>query len=532
MARRKSKPKKKSKKKVDIILDVGSDDETIISKVTGASLNTEEDESSFLFNDPTLLEDLLQEEYGMNMKLYKFNMDEEFDNGKRKNLKLLNAFINFSRNQGAILTGFNVLQLLQNWAPELKCFKLLTEIEDLQSNQEKKKINFILKGLHVACKQKTKPLRTIAGRIIKFYAKIFNMRENDKSITTAVYTFPTFYISVYDSSAKEEKDIIAAITFKRDNNNANAYIFWLGVRQLLTKICKEDILFNSFNGTYQRIGFSTFLIIVLIKYCSIDSEKETNIYLQCSGNSTNALNFYTRNDFYNNKNDKRLVPKLVRPNDLFWIDEDQISLMICKHGYFYGKQQNNTFIDNDDDNEYTFDNNISTAIDLTTKEMCQKNDLTEEKRLTLIKKITETDSLFSAAIYLKSIDYDYAKQCYPPEGEYMKIREKTFLIYPPNNNMVDDLGPLNKATLDILRNNAPIIREYITDIHDEFSLENNLLPSSRLYIDQRIRFSDQTFLPWDLMAIFLNIFLAIQQDKQYYNSSWIRCCNSKIIERM
>ena len=113
------------------------------------------------------------------------------------------------------------------------------------------KINFILKGLHVNCNTKTKPLITIARRIIKFYAKLFNMREGDGTITKAVYTFTTFYISIYDSSAKEEKDIIAAVTFKRDKHNGNAYIFWLGVRQLLTQICSDDILFKSFNGTYQ-----------------------------------------------------------------------------------------------------------------------------------------------------------------------------------------------------------------------------------------------------------------------------------------
>ena len=84
MAKKNGKEKKTSTEKVDIILDVGSDDETRISKVTGASLNTEEDETSFLSNDPMVLENLLEEEYGLNMKLYKFDMKHEFNNEKKR----------------------------------------------------------------------------------------------------------------------------------------------------------------------------------------------------------------------------------------------------------------------------------------------------------------------------------------------------------------------------------------------------------------------------------------------------------------
>ena len=74
--------------------------------------------------------------------------------------------------------------------------------------------------------------------------------------------------------------------------------------------------------------------MIIIKSCSIDSREETDLYLQCSGNSTNSLSFYTNNGFYTRKNNKFTVPKLVRPDGIFWIDEDQISLMICKCGYF------------------------------------------------------------------------------------------------------------------------------------------------------------------------------------------------------
>ena len=89
---------------------------------------------------------------------------------------------------------------------------------------------FLLKKLDINGGARIKPLRIISMKIIEIYSKIFNTRESDQSITKAVYTFTTFYISIYDSSAKIVNDIIAAVTFKRDKNKRNAYIFWLGVR--------------------------------------------------------------------------------------------------------------------------------------------------------------------------------------------------------------------------------------------------------------------------------------------------------------
>ena len=109
---------------------------------------------------------------------------------------------------------------------------------------------------------------------------------------------------------------------------------------------------------------------------------------------------------------------------------------------------------------------MSITIDLTTNVMRQEIDLKEERRITLINKITKIDKSFNADEYLKSTDYDYIKKCYPPEGEYNKIRDKTFLIYSPDNTMVDKVGLLKKATSDILLNRSPIIREYITKIDD------------------------------------------------------------------
>ena len=69
---------------------------------------------------------------------------------------------------------------------------------------------------------------------------------------------------------------------------------------------------------------------------------------------------------------------------------------------------------------------MSIAIDLTTNKMRQQIDLKEEKRIKLIKKITKTDKSFNADKYLRSIDYDYIKECYPPERGILKSELKHF----------------------------------------------------------------------------------------------------------
>ena len=93
---------------------------------------------------------------------------------------------------------------------------MLVQLEMQQSNQEKNDRTFILNGLDTNGGLRSSSYRAIGMRIIKFYSKIFNMEENDPTITKAVYRFNTFYIIIYDSSAKEVKYIIAAVTFRCD----------------------------------------------------------------------------------------------------------------------------------------------------------------------------------------------------------------------------------------------------------------------------------------------------------------------------
>ena len=135
------------------------------------------------------------------------------------------------------------------------------------------------------------------------------MRVTDTSITQPVYEFITFYICMYDITNKKVKDVIAAVTFKRDKMLKNIYIYWLAVRPKLLSICEKNPAFESFGGTYHCMGFSKLLIMSIIKYCFVNNTEPTNLYLQCLGNSRDAVSFYTNNGFYSNSNDISLIPQ-------------------------------------------------------------------------------------------------------------------------------------------------------------------------------------------------------------------------------
>ena len=101
-----------STNKGGIITAVNSNDKKIMSERRGESQNTEEDETSLLSDDLMALNSLLKVEYGLNMNLYQFDIKHEFNDEKKINPKLLQAFINFSNKLDKVFAGFNVLSLL------------------------------------------------------------------------------------------------------------------------------------------------------------------------------------------------------------------------------------------------------------------------------------------------------------------------------------------------------------------------------------------------------------------------------------
>ena len=73
---------------------------------------------------------------------------------------------------------------------------------------------------------RNKSLRTISTKIMKLYSKDFNTQETHPTKTKAVYPFTTLYISMYDSSTKVVKYIIATVTFGREKKKNFTSIGW------------------------------------------------------------------------------------------------------------------------------------------------------------------------------------------------------------------------------------------------------------------------------------------------------------------
>ena len=96
----------------------------------------------FLSNDPIDLNNLLEEEYRLNLCLYQLNKENEFNDGKKSNNQLLDAFIKFSNKFDKTFTGFNLIILLRSWAPGLNVLNYLLTLKD--NNQVTRTFNTLL----------------------------------------------------------------------------------------------------------------------------------------------------------------------------------------------------------------------------------------------------------------------------------------------------------------------------------------------------------------------------------------------------
>ena len=75
--------------------------------------------------------------------------------------------------------------------------------------------------------------------------------------------------------------------------------------------------------------------MVVIRYCSVGNNKETNLYLQVSPKSKDGPSFHINNGFHMDKNNRVLLLTNPRVTKKDWINEDHIVSMMCKSGYFY-----------------------------------------------------------------------------------------------------------------------------------------------------------------------------------------------------
>ena len=99
---------------------------------------------------------------------------------------------------------------------------------------------------------------------------------------------------------KEMGLIISAITFKVDLKGGNAYIFWLGTREDIPKDYQDDFS-NHFNGSYRKLGLSSFLMAVVIKFLAASDVTEIKLFLQYLINTPNVMLYYSKREFTSRK---------------------------------------------------------------------------------------------------------------------------------------------------------------------------------------------------------------------------------------
>ena len=436
----------------------------------------------------------------LNLSLYQFDEKKEFSEDKNNTLR---TFKDFSKRTITEFTGLSLLSFLKKWSTKLKCYQIISDIENQQNTKARREKSFIFKfnGLDIKSTKRNNVLKATHKKLTNFYAEIFSMSKSDQNLIDSLWSFRTFYIT-FNNAAEDVEKIISAVTFDCDKQKGDVYIYWIGTALALSKNETQLPFFDAMNGTFQRIGLSSFLIQAIIKYCSIDSEKETTIYLQCSTNRAFAVSFYRKNGFYNKGNKMQLIPESIKPKEKYFIQEEQISLMICNHGYFQRKLPPVPNINRDE--EYKADLKKAIELSLPPKPTIK---LTEDKRMKLIKRVMNIEPKFDHVEYLKSSEIPHGKKHYPIGGEFDQIRAKTFLLYPPSKAAIEKHGKLDKYTIDTVVNSFPILRNYIITNKDSEDLYGNtILGQSILHVVQQAEFYKKKYLSWELMSIFLNIY--------------------------
>ena len=234
---------------------------------------------------------------GKSSNLYSFDRKNEFLASKEEKTFdtdfALNSFISFVEDKHVQSLGYIHLSVfLQNWNASSKCNKTILAKEALD-----KGIGFYLNGLDCKVKKVQKTAKGKKSAITLFYKSVFPKEINAEGIKFSVSTHTTLFIEVNNCTSNDTGDIIAAITFLYDKTRENAMILWLGVSDKIPDKYK-DTFGKTFGTSFQRKGFSTILIIAVIKWCKVINTTKLNLWLQVSNNSAEAKLFYKAKGFY------------------------------------------------------------------------------------------------------------------------------------------------------------------------------------------------------------------------------------------
>ena len=277
-----------------------------------------------------------------NSNLYDFDCNNEFGAVNKENSVdtkfALNSFIAFAKEEERQSLGYiNLSVFLQNWNPDSKCNKI-TLAQEKESDRE---IGFYLNGFDCKGKKAQKEVKSKRLAIESFYKSLFPKENDAEAIKFSVSTHTTFFIEAHDRQQNNASDIIAAVTFLYDKKRENAMILWLGVLDEVPDKYKDTFVRN-FGSSFRRKGFSTILIMTVIKWCKVVNTSKLNLWLQVSNHSIDAKLFYEAKGFYYKGMKKDDIAESLREslNKSTWIDQSHMLLYCCNDGHFHTTNEN------------------------------------------------------------------------------------------------------------------------------------------------------------------------------------------------
>ena len=202
----------------------------------------------------------------------------------------MNSFIAFAEDKEEQSLGNIPLSIvLQEWNPTSKCNEIILDRED-------NKIDFYLNGFAPNGKEAPKEMKSKKAAIEMFYRSLFPKENDVESIRFSVSTHTTFFIEIINQNSNDAGDIIAAVTFLYDEKRENAMILWLGVLDEFPDKYKNTFV-KGFGSSLRRKGFSTILLIAVIKCCKVMNTTKLNLWLQVSSHSMKAKLLYEAKGF-------------------------------------------------------------------------------------------------------------------------------------------------------------------------------------------------------------------------------------------
>ena len=130
----------------------------------------------------------------LNLSLYQFDEKKEFNEDNHNTLR---TFILFSKRTIVEFTGLSLLLFLKKWSTDLKCYQIISDIENQQNIKTTKEKPFIFQfnGLDVKSTKRISAIKATHKKLTNFYAEIFSMSKSDQNLIDSLWSFRTFYIT-------------------------------------------------------------------------------------------------------------------------------------------------------------------------------------------------------------------------------------------------------------------------------------------------------------------------------------------------